>query len=100
MRERAGWRELGTESGRWANRITGQGAAVTFDSPVRRNGGLRRDQQMLAGELRVMAGTAGLEGRGGAKKEEFTGFMGNMLPGNSFPQICVVSEVSVCPCGN
>jgi hypothetical protein len=26
-----------------------------------------------------------------AKKEEFPGFMGNMLPGNSFPQICVVS---------
>jgi hypothetical protein len=25
------------------------------------------------------------------KKEEFTGIMGNMLPGNSFPQICVVS---------
>jgi hypothetical protein len=25
------------------------------------------------------------------KKEEFTGFMENMLPGNSFPQICVVS---------
>jgi hypothetical protein len=25
------------------------------------------------------------------KKEEFPGFMGNMLPGNSFPQICVVS---------
>jgi hypothetical protein len=26
------------------------------------------------------------------KKEEFPGFMGNMLPGNSFPQICVVSR--------
>jgi hypothetical protein len=26
------------------------------------------------------------------KKEEFTGSMGNMAPGNSFPQICVVSE--------
>ena len=26
-----------------------------------------------------------------AKKEEFTGFMVHMLPGNSFPQICVVS---------
>ncbi len=26
-----------------------------------------------------------------AKKEEFPGFMENMLPGNSFPQICVVS---------
>jgi len=25
------------------------------------------------------------------KKEEFPGFMDNMLPGNSFPQICVVS---------
>ena len=25
------------------------------------------------------------------KKEEFPGFMKNMLPGNSFPQICVVS---------
>jgi hypothetical protein len=25
------------------------------------------------------------------KKEEFPGFMGNMAPGNSFPQICVVS---------
>ncbi len=27
-----------------------------------------------------------------AKKEEFPGFMDNMLPGNSFPQICVVSK--------
>ena len=26
------------------------------------------------------------------KKEEFPGLMENMLPGNSFPQICVVSE--------
>jgi hypothetical protein len=26
-----------------------------------------------------------------AKKEEFPGAMGNMPPGNSFPQICVVS---------
>jgi hypothetical protein len=25
------------------------------------------------------------------KKEEFPGTMENMLPGNSFPQICVVS---------
>jgi hypothetical protein len=25
------------------------------------------------------------------EKEEFPGFMENMLPGNSFPQICVVS---------
>jgi hypothetical protein len=25
------------------------------------------------------------------KKEEFPGFMENMRPGNSFPQICVVS---------
>jgi hypothetical protein len=25
------------------------------------------------------------------KKEEFPGVMENMLPGNSFPQICVVS---------
>ena len=25
------------------------------------------------------------------KKEEFPGFMDNMLSGNSFPQICVVS---------
>jgi hypothetical protein len=25
------------------------------------------------------------------KKEEFPGFMENMLPRNSFPQICVVS---------
>jgi len=25
------------------------------------------------------------------KKEEFPGIMENMLPGNSFPQICVVS---------
>jgi hypothetical protein len=24
------------------------------------------------------------------KKEEFPGFMGDMRPGNSFPQICVV----------
>jgi hypothetical protein len=27
------------------------------------------------------------------KKEEFPGFMENMLPGNSFPQICVVSVI-------
>jgi hypothetical protein len=27
-----------------------------------------------------------------AKKEEFPGIMENMLPENSFPQICVVSE--------
>jgi hypothetical protein len=26
------------------------------------------------------------------KKEEFPGFMVHMQPGNSFPQICVVSE--------
>jgi hypothetical protein len=26
-----------------------------------------------------------------SKKEEFPGLMENMLPGNSFPQICVVS---------
>ena len=26
-----------------------------------------------------------------SKKEEFPGIMENMLPGNSFPQICVVS---------
>jgi hypothetical protein len=30
-------------------------------------------------------------GRRLAKKEEFPGLMENMLPGNSFPQICVVS---------
>jgi hypothetical protein len=29
--------------------------------------------------------------RGDRKKEEFPGIMGNMPPGNSFPQICVVS---------
>lgn len=29
-----------------------------------------------------------------AKKEEFQGTMLNMLPGNPFPQICVVSVVS------
>lgn len=29
------------------------------------------------------------------KKEELPGFMLNMLPGNSFPQICVVSVGSV-----
>jgi hypothetical protein len=28
---------------------------------------------------------------GETKKEEFPGSMGNMLPRNSFPQICVVS---------
>jgi hypothetical protein len=28
---------------------------------------------------------------GKEKKEEFPGFMENMRPGNSFPQICVVS---------
>jgi hypothetical protein len=30
-------------------------------------------------------------GREKEKKEEFPGLMQNMLPGNSFPQICVVS---------
>jgi hypothetical protein len=30
--------------------------------------------------------------RSGRKKEEFPGIMENMLPGNSFPQICVVSR--------
>lgn len=29
------------------------------------------------------------------KKEEFTGVMLYMLPGNSFPQICVVSRVII-----
>ena len=29
------------------------------------------------------------------KKEEFTGLMLYMLPGNSFPQICVVSIVII-----
>ena len=29
------------------------------------------------------------------KKEEFTGLMHYMLPGNSFPQICVVSRVII-----
>ena len=29
------------------------------------------------------------------KKEEFTGVMLYMLPGNSFPQICVVSEMII-----
>jgi hypothetical protein len=28
------------------------------------------------------------------KKEEFPGIMGNMLPGNSFPQICVVTVLN------
>jgi hypothetical protein len=27
------------------------------------------------------------------KKEEFPGYMEAMQPGNSFPQICVVSEI-------
>jgi len=30
-----------------------------------------------------------------SKKEEFPGIMENMLPGNSFPQICVVSVYSL-----
>jgi hypothetical protein len=30
-----------------------------------------------------------------AKKEEFTGLMGHMEPGNSFPQICVVSGMII-----
>jgi hypothetical protein len=29
------------------------------------------------------------------KKEEFTGLMVSMEPGNSFPQICVVSEMII-----
>jgi len=29
------------------------------------------------------------------KKEEFTGLMGHMVPGNSFPQICVVSGMII-----
>jgi hypothetical protein len=29
------------------------------------------------------------------KKEEFTGLMDHMVPGNSFPQICVVSGVII-----
>ena len=37
-----------------------------------------------AADLRV-------ETRATDKKEEFPGLMENMLPGNSFPQICVVS---------
>jgi len=40
------------------------------------------------GELRSSGGGTQL---GQTKKEEFPGIMGNMLPGNSFPQICVVS---------
>jgi hypothetical protein len=50
-------------------------------------------------EVEVGEGLERKEGRRGTfaerggkkKKEEFTGFMENMLPGNSFPQICVVS---------
>jgi len=32
-----------------------------------------------------------------AKKEEFPGIMENMLPENSFPQICVVSVIESLP---
>jgi hypothetical protein len=44
--------------------------------------------------LRGRKGTAQKGHRNGTrkgKKEEFPGLMQNMLPGNSFPQICVVS---------
>jgi hypothetical protein len=36
-------------------------------------------------------GRADFANPGTNKKEEFPGFMDNMQPGNSFPQICVVS---------
>jgi hypothetical protein len=38
----------------------------------------------------IESGRTSLLGQQG-KKEEFPGFMENMRPGNSFPQICVVS---------
>jgi hypothetical protein len=40
----------------------------------------------------IAQGRAQHSKRRGRKKEEFTGFMKNMLPENSFPQICVVSR--------
>jgi len=49
-------------------------------------------------ERRTGGGLAGVSGRGTTalseitKKEEFPGTMRNMPAGNSFPQICVVSE--------
>jgi hypothetical protein len=45
------------------------------------------------GKAELGAGQEGFSWRAGkkTKKEEFPGIMENMLPGNSFPQICVVS---------
>jgi hypothetical protein len=47
--------------------------------------------EMLDLSLRRAAAAPGKGGVGARKKEEFPGIKGNMLPGNSFPQICVVS---------
>jgi len=65
--------------------------------------GLKVDAEAAAGANALFVGMPNLlrrraesiPGRAGfgarMKKEEFPGIMGNMLPGNSFPQICVVS---------
>jgi hypothetical protein len=43
------------------------------------------------GQNQVRASGATCASKRKNKKEEFPGIMENMLPGNSFPQICVVS---------
>jgi len=48
----------------------------------------------LTGEIRRRKG-ARATGSGAKKKEEFTGLMVYMVPGNSFPQICVVSGMII-----
>jgi hypothetical protein len=67
--------------------------------------GLKVDAEAATGATALFVGMQNLSrrraeidpGRAGfgakKKKEEFPGVMGNMLPGNSFPQICVVSVV-------
>jgi hypothetical protein len=47
-------------------------------------------QQILIQAVQGFLGSTYL-GRMNAKKEEFPGYMVDMQPGNSFPQICVVS---------
>jgi hypothetical protein len=48
-------------------------------------------QQMDVGKDWIVQRGAQHSKRRDKKKEEFPGFMQNMLPANSFPQICVVS---------
>jgi hypothetical protein len=57
-------------------------SAETGELGIRRN---NRDGRVLPGGFKPKMAAA-------EKKKEFTGAMRSMLPGNSFPQICVVSE--------